>query len=72
MDEKPRIWTSRKFASAWCLTWLATGLLVFKHIEGAIWSSTVSMIWLGYMTSNVGEKYVEGRTKIAEVKADAV
>jgi len=58
-DEAPRVWSSRKYTAAWLLTWLATALLCFKHIDASAWSSTVSLVWLGYFTSNVGEKYVE-------------
>lgn len=57
-----RIWSSRKLTSAWALTWLATGLLVWGgKITPEIWGSTVSLVWLGYFAGNVGDKFVERR-----------
>lgn len=53
-----RIWTSRKFISAWALTLLCTGLLIFKNLTPESYASIISWVWMGYFASNVGSKLV--------------
>ena len=67
MEEK---WNSRKYQSAWKLTWLATGLLVLPWVANVIFGLTLVMlmdasilamliisIWGAYFASNVTEKH---------------
>jgi len=58
---KPR--TSRKFLLAvGCIT-IATGLLLYKNIDGAQWVDVVKWVTGLYMAGNVGEKYA-GKTGV--------
>lgn len=56
-----RIWTSRKFMSAWILTFLFTFLLWYGKLTPDAFSTSASFIWIGYFAGNVGEKYVEAK-----------
>lgn len=56
-----RIWSSRKFVSAWAITWLATLLLIGEYINPTVWGSTLSLVWCGYFAGNVGDKFADRR-----------
>jgi hypothetical protein len=60
--EKPpkteRVWSSRKFVSAWCLTWILTALLWWGKLDANAYATCVSFIWVGYFAGNIGEKWV--------------
>jgi Flp pilus assembly protein TadB len=63
-------WDSRKYRSAWGLTWLVTALLVVPWLVNAIfamtltalisanvWSMVVMAVWGTYFAANVAEKH---------------
>lgn len=52
------MWTSRKFISAWGLTLIATGLVIYGSIGDVAWSGTISIIWAAYFAANVATKSV--------------
>jgi predicted phosphoadenosine phosphosulfate sulfurtransferase len=52
---KPR--TSRKFMLAVGCIAIATGLLLYKSIDGGQWVDVVKWVTGLYMAGNVGEKY---------------
>lgn len=63
-------WNSRKYKSAWGLTWLVTGLLIAPWLavgapalaftplvtEGT-WAMVIMAIWGAYFAANVTEKH---------------
>lgn len=49
--------TSRKFILAVSCIAIATGLLLYKSIDGAQWVDVVKWVTGLYMAGNVGEKY---------------
>lgn len=49
--------TSRKFMLAVGCIFIATGLLLYKGIDGAQWVDVVKWVTGLYMAGNVGEKY---------------
>ena len=52
-----RIWTSRKFTSAWAVTVLVSGLL-FGPLESGSYATIMSFVWAAYFAANVGSKLV--------------
>ena len=60
-DQEIRVWSSRKFISAWSLTWLFSVLLYFSRLTPEAYATCVSFIWLGYFAGNIGEKWVAMR-----------
>lgn len=63
-------WNSRKYKSAWGLTWLVTVLLVAPWLSVAIpalaftplvtestWAMVVMAVWGAYFAANIAEKH---------------
>ena len=56
-----RVWSSRKFVSAWILTAVFTVLVWCAKIDGGSYMIGTGMIWGFYMSANVGDKLVDRR-----------